>query len=42
MTAFQEVVLLIWLDINVLVVFWRVCRATEQGEIIVAPLESKS
>lgn len=39
MTAFQEVVLLIWIDINVLFVLWRIFRATAQGEICIASVE---
>jgi hypothetical protein len=41
MTAFQEVVLLIWIDINVLFVFWRICRAVAKDEISVVSLEAK-
>lgn len=41
MTAFQEVALLIWIDVNVLFVLWRIFRATAQGEISVASLETE-
>lgn len=42
MSASMEVGLLIWIDINVLFVLWRIFRATAQGEICVAAVESRS
>jgi hypothetical protein len=42
MSAFWEVVLVIWIDFNVLFVLWRILRAVAQGEIVVAPLELRA
>jgi hypothetical protein len=41
MSAVWEVVLIIWIDINVLFVLWRIFRAIAQGNISVVSLEAK-
>ncbi len=41
MTATQEVVLLLWIDVNVLFVLWRIFRAVAKDEISVVSLEAK-
>jgi len=42
MSASAEVALLIWIDINILFVVWRICRAVAKGDIQVEAVESRS